>query len=300
MLSPDAAMSDQAAQAELAAIRNFSDNNPIIAEARRWYAQLNKSELLDSVTATRVGVLLCGLDAMIVQNRALKANSEQLREALERAEAKRSDEALAGALSDEVLRKRIAELEAGVHSVTINQYQLLRAVEQCGGIFTGSDLTIEWFDEHECDEDGEKIKRPAGYYLYWTEYPEEGSTPLDDSPLSEDFECIVCHVCGNEQTIPNGATGTDPRGYSNCTNCAPGQSGGKPLTEPEHPRIYLTPELREAMLTGAEEMELSAQVERESATREQTDEQKRDCHQWADALQRRTATLRRAARSQGG
>ena len=109
---------------------------------------------------------------------------------------------------------------SGRHSITLNQYQLLRAVEQCGGIFTGSDLTIEYFDEHECDEDGEKVKRPSGLYLYWTEYPEEGSTPLDDGPLTETFECIVCHVCGNERTIANGATGTDPRGYSNCTNCS--------------------------------------------------------------------------------
>ena len=109
---------------------------------------------------------------------------------------------------------------SGRHSVTLNQYQLLRAVEQCGGIFTGSDLTIEYFDEHECDEDGEKVKHPSGLYLYWTEYPEEGSAPLEDAPLTEDFACVVCHVCGNERTIGNGATGTDPRGYRECTNCS--------------------------------------------------------------------------------
>lgn len=114
----------------------------------------------------------------------------------------------------------IGKLKSARQSITLNQYQLLRAVEACGGIFTGSDLTIEWYDEHQCNEDGATITRPAGYYLHWSEYPEEGSTHLEDGPLTESFECIVCHVCGNERTIANGATGTDPRGYSDCTNCS--------------------------------------------------------------------------------
>jgi hypothetical protein len=68
----------RALQAQLAAIRDFSDNNPIIAEARRWYGRLNKSELLDSTTATRVGLLLCGLDAEIQRRVALQAQNAVL------------------------------------------------------------------------------------------------------------------------------------------------------------------------------------------------------------------------------
>src|SRR4051812_29101298 len=103
-------------------------------------------------------------------------------------------------------------------SITLNEYELLRAVESRGGIFNGYDVTIEYFGEAKDIETGEPM--PAGYYIIETEYPEEGRLLLDSGKLTEDFCCIVCHVCGNQRTIGNGVTGTDPRGYSDCTNCS--------------------------------------------------------------------------------
>jgi hypothetical protein len=98
-------------------------------------------------------------------------------------------------------------------SVTINDYALLRAVESRGGIFSGTDVTIEWMDGHE---DGN------GYVIYDTEYPDEGSMMLDHGPLTEDFECIVCHKCGNAGNMPSKEM---DRGYADCTNCSPHRAG---------------------------------------------------------------------------
>lgn len=115
-----------------------------------------------------------------------------------------------GERSGESWNQRHRTESEATHSVTINDWALLDAVRSRGNLFSGTDVTIEWMDGHE---------EGNGYVIYDTEYPDEGSWVLDHRPLTEDFACIVCHRCGNDQTIANGANGTDPRGYSDCPNC---------------------------------------------------------------------------------
>lgn len=65
-------------------------------------------------------------------------------------------------------------------SITLNYSQVVQALECFGGeVDPETEVCIQWFDAApNCPETGEKM--PAGYYLFFTEYPEEGRIYLDD------------------------------------------------------------------------------------------------------------------------
>lgn len=53
-----------------------------------------------------------------------------------------------------------------------------------------TDISIQWFDERP-PVDG--LPSPAGYYAWFTEYPEEGSLYLDDQPSETKCEEVLGH-----------------------------------------------------------------------------------------------------------
>lgn len=62
--------------------------------------------------------------------------------------------------------------------ITLNFAQVQQAMDCFGGeTDPDTEVTIGWFEEATCQETDTKME--AGYYLYFTEYPEEGRFHLD-------------------------------------------------------------------------------------------------------------------------